>query len=129
MDLDVCYRRDDENLERLARALRVLEARLRGVEDDVSFPLDASSLRNGDSFTFETIAGPLDVLATPAGTGGFDDLDAGAADLNLGDGLIVRVASVEDLIRMKRASARPKDLIQLEQLAALRDELEGRPPP
>ena len=36
------------------------------------------------------------------------------------------VASVEDLIRMKRAAGRPKDLLAVEELGALRDELASR---
>jgi hypothetical protein len=35
----------------------------------------------------------------------------------------VLVASVDDLIRMKRAAGRPKDLLAVEELGALRDEL------
>ena len=66
----------------------------------------------------------VDCLATPAGTEGFVDLDASATDEDL-DGLVVRVASLRDLIRMKRAAGRPQDRIALEWLAALRDELEG----
>ena len=37
--------------------------------------------------------------------------------------LTVPVASLEDLLLMKRASGRPKDLIEAEILAAVRDEL------
>jgi hypothetical protein len=33
--------------------------------------------------------------------------------------------SIEDQIRMKRAAGRPKDLIEVEVLAAVRDEIEG----
>jgi hypothetical protein len=36
--------------------------------------------------------------------------------------LTVSVASIDDLIRMKRAAGRPKDLIEVEVLAAVRDE-------
>lgn len=123
-DLDVCHARDRANLERLAAALRELDARLRGAPPGVPFVLDARTLAAGDHFTFETDAGPLDCLATPAGTEGFADLDASATDEDL-DGLVVRVASLEDLIRMKRAAGRPQDRIALEWLAALRDELAG----
>lgn len=124
-DVDVCYARDTENLEHLAAALRELEARLRGpgVPDDLPFVLDATTLRNGDTFTFETDLGNLDVLGTPSGTRGFDDLDASATSVDV-EGLVVRVTSLDDLIRMKRAAGRPKDLIQLEHLGALRDEIE-----
>jgi hypothetical protein len=41
-------------------------------------------------------------------------------------GLTVLVASVDDLIRMKRAAGRPKDLIEVEVLGALRDEIDAQ---
>jgi hypothetical protein len=125
-DLDLCYARDETNLRALAAALQELGATLRGAPEDVPFILDAASLRSGDHFTFSTGAGPLDVLGTPAGTDGFPDLDALATDEDL-DGLVVRVASIDDLIRMKRAAGRPQDLVAIEWLTALRDELDERP--
>jgi hypothetical protein len=123
-DLDICYSRDPENLDRLAAALAELHATLRGADADVGFVPDAASLAAGDHFTFTTDAGDLDALGTPAGTDGFADLDTNAVDVDL-DGLVVRVASLEDLIRMKRAAGRPKDRVELEILGALRDELRG----
>lgn len=123
-DLDICYARDERNLEALADALRQLGARLRGAPNNAAFQLDAGALKAGDHFTFTTEAGSLDCLGMPAGTGGFPDLDQGATDEDL-DGLTVRVTSVDDLIRMKRAAGRPKDLISLEWLGAVRDETQG----
>jgi hypothetical protein len=128
-DVDVCYARDEANLERLALALRALHARLRGVDDDLPFILDAATIRAGDRFTFVADTGSLDILGSPTGTAGFEDLEAGSEEVDLG-GFTIRVASLEDLIRMKRASARPKDLIEIEVLGALRDEIDsqtGRP--
>ncbi len=122
-DIDICYARDPDNLERLAKTLTDLDARLRGVDDDVPFRLDADTLAAGDSFTFVTAAGNLDILGTPTGTDGFDDLVATATEMDLGD-VTVLVADVEDIIRMKRAAARPKDLVEVEILSALRDELD-----
>ena len=37
-------------------------------------------------------------------------------------GLTILVAAIEDLIAMKRAAGRPKDLIEIEVLAAVREE-------
>jgi len=125
-DLDICYARDAENLDGLAAALLQMDARLRGpgVPDDVPFTPDALTLRHGDTFTLSTSAGAFDVFGTPSGTAGYDDLAASATSIDLGRGLVVRVASLEDLMRMKRAAGRPKDLIQLEHLGALREEIE-----
>ncbi len=125
-DIDICYQRTTENMQRLAEALRHLDAKLRvaRVDNDLPFLLDQATLAAGDSFTFRTDAGDLDVLGTPSGTGGFRDLDAGATTCNLGEGLIVRVVGLDDLIRMKEASARPKDQAHLQVLAALKEMLD-----
>jgi len=121
-DLDICYAREKTNLEHLAAALRELNAKLRGVKEDVPFQLDARTLFNGDSFTFTTDFGALDCLATPSGTSGYNDLKQAAETMPVGGGLKVRVCSIDDLIRMKRAAGRTKDLRALEELGALRDE-------
>ncbi len=123
-DVDICYQRSPENLERLAAALTDLDAELRGVDEDVPFLLDAQTLANGDSFTFTTRLGALDILGVPAGTQGYDDLRAAAIAYDLG-GYEVLVADIEDLIRMKRAAGRPRDLVALEHLGALRDMIDG----
>ncbi|MGH9382520.1 MAG: hypothetical protein ACRD2Z_18225 [Thermoanaerobaculia bacterium] len=124
-DLDLCYARDRVNLERLAEALRALGARLRGVDADVPFLLDAETLERGDHFTFATVAGNLDILGHPAGSRGYEDLLATASDMQLA-GQSVAVVDLDDLIAMKRAAARPKDRIEVEVLGALRDELSKR---
>ncbi len=124
-DLDLCYGRDRENLQRLGAALRELGAHFRSAPEGLPFQMDAATLAAGMNFTFVTDAGNLDVLGQPSGTGGFEDLDRSAEPMDL-DGLTVRVASLDDLIRMKQAAARPKDLIEVEVLGALREEIESR---
>ena len=120
-DVDICYARDKENLERLASVLRDLRARLRGVDDDVPFLLDAKTVQAGGNFTFVTDVGDIDLLAAPAGVEGFSDL-ARSAELVEFDGFSVRLATLDDLIRMKRATGRAKDRAEVEILSALREE-------
>lgn len=122
-DLDICYARDEANLRALAEALREVHARLRGAPADLPFQLDDVTLKNGDHFTFSTDVGDLDVLGTPKGTAGYEQLVRDAEPLDL-EGASVRVASLESLVRMKEAAGRAKDRLGLEILAALRDELE-----
>ncbi len=122
-DVDVCHARDPENLERLADALREVHADLRGAEPGLPFRLDAKALERGDSFTFTTDVGWVDILGTPSGGVGYEEL-ARTADAYTLFGHRVLVASLEDLIRMKRAAGRPKDLLAVEELGALRDEID-----
>lgn len=123
VDIDLCYAREEANLERLAAALSEAHAELRGAEPGLPFRLDARTLKAGDAFTFTTDLGWIDVMATPAGTEGYEDLARTAEPFEL-FGHRVLVAALDDLIRMKRAAGRPKDLIELENLGALRDEID-----
>ncbi|TME97589.1 MAG: hypothetical protein E6I40_01320 [Chloroflexi bacterium] len=127
-DLDICYARDKTNLDRLAAALKELGATLRGAPKDLPFQLDARTLAAGDSFTFDTSAGPFDCLGTPTGTNGYPDLSANAEILDV-EGCKVPVVSLDDLIRMKRSAGRTKDRGAIEGLGALRDERRGRKRP
>jgi hypothetical protein len=122
-DLDICYARDDKNLEALAGALRELGARLRGAPPEIPSIFDAKTLKGGDHFTFRTKFGSLDCLGTPAGSAGYPDLVRGSKEMVI-DSLRVPVAALEDVIQMKRVAGRPKDLVEVEILAALREEIE-----
>lgn len=88
-------------------------------------PIDRRALRAGDVFTLSTRYGDLDLLAHPDPGLDFDSLGSRAIAAEI-FGMRVRVASLEDLIAMKRAAGRPKDLIELEVLGALREELDRR---
>jgi hypothetical protein len=124
-DVDVCFALDRENLERLERALRSLTAVRRELPPGVSAPLDARALRAGDVFTLTTRYGDLDLLAHPDPDLDFESLAARSIRAQV-LGVPIRVASLEDLIAMKRAAGRPKDRIELEILGALREELDLR---
>jgi len=125
-DLDICHARDRSNLEALATVLGSMNARLRGAPADLPFVCDWRTLHNGDSFTFVTDLGDFDILGTPVGSGGFAALAPAAVPYDLGD-FEVLVASIDDLMAMKRAAGRAKDLAALEILGALREEVDRRP--
>ncbi len=117
-DLDITYATDAGNLEALGGVLVALEARLRGVDDDVPFVPDAATLRNVELLTLRTVAGDLDVLARPAGAPAYDVLRRRAERLDVG-GFAILVASTADLISMKTAAGRGKDLIDVAELQAI----------
>lgn len=118
-DLDITYATDAENLDRLGGVLVDLGARLRGVSDDVPFVPDGRTLRRTRILTLDTADGPLDLLAAPDGAPGYSALRE-AAEVGVISGVEVRVASLDDLIAMKRTAGRPKDLVAVEELEAIR---------
>jgi hypothetical protein len=127
-DLDICYARDPGNLERLAAVLSDVVAVRRGLPDDAPRmpPLDARTLRAGGLFTLTTRFGDFDLIANPDPGLDYEQLAQGAMASTV-DGVLLKVASLDDLISMKRAAGRPKDRIELEILGALREEIDRRP--
>ena len=109
-DLDITPERSRENLDRLAAALRRLNARLAEIPDDIAeaFQLDGVTLGNGSIWTFTTDHGRLDVAFEPSGTQGYRDLRRGAQETEI-DGMRIVVASLEDVIRSKEAADRERD--------------------
>ncbi|MDO8187638.1 hypothetical protein Q5424_19050 [Conexibacter sp. JD483] len=117
-DLDICFARDDANLTVLGRALIELEARLRRVDDDVPFVPDGATLRRVQTLTMDTSAGEFDILARPDGSPPYARLRQNAERYDLG-AFAVLVASIDDLIAMKRAAGRPKDRADIGELQAI----------
>jgi hypothetical protein len=113
-DLDVTPARSGENLERLALALRDLDAKLRSASspEGVPFPIEAETLATADTWTLTTRAGDVDLMFSPAGTQGYDDLRRGARRERIA-GVTVTVAALADVIRSKEAANREKDNMQL----------------
>ena len=121
-DLDICYATDATNLERLGAHLISLDAKLRGIDEDVPFVPDARTLRHTQTLTLSTRDGDLDLLVGPPGSPGYAALRRRADVIDL-DGESVRIASLEDLIAMKRAGGRPQDQIDVESLEIARNRL------
>jgi hypothetical protein len=97
----------------------------RGLEGGIHAPIDHRALSAGDVFTLSTRFGDLDLLAHPEPQLDFEKLVSRSIAAGI-FGVEVPVASLEDLMAMKRAAGRPKDRIELEILGALREELDRR---
>ena len=119
-DLDILFERNASNVDRLAKVLVELHAVRRDLPEDVKAPIDARALRNGTNFLLSTDLGDLDCISETA-SGGFtyEQIVPTAERVRIGRELVVLVAALDELIRMKRATGRPKDRIEVETLAAL----------
>jgi hypothetical protein len=122
-DIDIAYARDDDNLERLAAALRKLEATLRDAPAGLPFVPDAGTLRAGSHFTFSTPYGSLDLLSDSDGVPHYADLKRAAGEPANLEGAAVHVASLDHLIAMKERSGRTKDRLMATEYRVLADEL------
>jgi hypothetical protein len=109
-DLDITPDRPRANLDRLAAALRRINAHPTVMADDVAaaFQLDGPTRGNGSIWTFVTDHGRLDVAFEPSGTRGYNDLRRGAQETEI-DGMRILFASLEDVIRSKEAADRERD--------------------
>ncbi len=123
-DVDLCYRRTPDNLERLATALGTLDLTLRGAPPELKFRLDAQALALGQNYTFEVDGEyPLDFLGYLEPIGTYEDLLPHAETVVI-SGRPTHVVGLDDLIRIRRYLGRSKDkesLVQLEAIKRLRE--------
>ena len=124
-DVDITPERSHANLTRLSAALHTLGARVRaeGVPDGLPFDHDPESLDAAGVWNLTTDLGDLDISFIPTGTDGFADLDRSARATEV-YGVVVRIASLQDIVRSKQAANRPKDqrvLPTLRDILARRD--------
>jgi hypothetical protein len=121
-DIDITPDADRRNLDRLATALGELGARFRlpdGPAAGVAIPggVTAAWLAEMVSLALVTDAGPLDVNLMPDGTTGFADLSRAVTSIEY-EGIGVPTAALEDVLRSKEASGRPKDLVVIPAIRA-----------
>jgi hypothetical protein len=139
MDFDLVADFGRQNLRRLAAAMRELGARTRteGYVDEAT--LEASkALVHEDFFermeitTWDTDAGALDVLRNiPAADGArqtYQDLAERSTNTQYGT-VVVKVASLDDIVASKQWANRPKDTAALPELRSLQDRGDDRPGP
>lgn len=120
-DADITPAEDKPNLDRLARALNELNAKVYTESVPEGLPFDCSSaiLRRARMWNLVTSAGRLDIAFRPSGVEGYDDLKKDAERFEA-FGVRFFVASLDDIIRSKEAAGRPKDLDDVAILKAMK---------
>jgi hypothetical protein len=136
-DFDCLARQTPENFERLATALKQLNARLRvgGLSDEeaalLPVQLDGIALARMGISTWRTDAGDIDVMIDMPDRSGtrhrFEHFEPRSARQELA-GIIVSVAALPDVIASKEHANRPKDLDALPELRAIAEQTPAVPP-
>ena len=120
-DADITPATDKSNLERLASALKELDAKVytESVPAGLRFDCSAASLSRAKLWNLVTKAGRLDIAFEPSGLKGYDDV---ARDAERFEAFGVRflVASLDDIIRSKESTGRAKDADDVVVLRAIK---------
>jgi hypothetical protein len=129
-DADCVVRRERKNLDRLAAALRELNARLRvgGMSDaearTLPVQIDGLALETAGMTTWMTDAGPFDVLAGLEAPDGrllpYEEL-VERVTIFQGNGFAIRTAAIDDIINAKERADRPKDRNALPELHQIQE--------
>ena len=119
-DLDVCYDTGRANVGKVVRLVKKWSAYPRGWEPGLPFAVDARTFTTTPVMTLRTSEGDLDLLDRVDGVGAFQDAFESSEEVTAFS-IRFRVLTLDALIRARRASARPKDLAQIQTLEALAD--------
>jgi hypothetical protein len=129
-DVDIVPAANADNLARLSKALKALDAKVRAGDEAFPFDHDPLSLAAARVWNLTTKYGDLDITFTPSGTQGYDDLKRDAIEVTI-RGTTVKLAALVDIVRSKEAAGRDKDRRALPVLRELVDrqlrERAGRP--
>ena len=107
-DLDLVHSRTPNNIERLMTALESLDAHYRGRAGRKMKP-GRSHLSSPGHQLLMTQAGPLDLLGIIGKGHGYQELLTHTMEMELGNGLTIRLLDLQTLIKIKEETARDKD--------------------
>jgi hypothetical protein len=119
-DVDVVHRRSPENVARLLRVLRQIDAVYR--HDPRRLAPNESHLLGPGHQLLESKLGDVDCLGAIDAGKTYEDLIGATTLMELGHGLALPVIELDTLIEIKRRAGRPKDIAVLPILEATRDE-------
>ena len=111
-DIDLVYSREPSNVDRLLNFLRETDAIFR-LQPERRLRPEASHLAGSCHLNLLTRYGPVDLLATIGDNLSFSDLLPHSGEMNIGEGIRIRVLNLETLISIKEQLASDKDLAVL----------------
>jgi hypothetical protein len=122
LDVDIIPAPDVQNYERLATALDELGAPASATDSEFRDldPRDSFDLARAGVLQLATAAGDLDILNGAPGAPPYEDLRKRAVEVEV-RGTPVRIASLDDVIAMKRAIGRARDLRDIAELTSLEE--------
>lgn len=121
-DLDALIQIGEDNADRLSLALDELDARYR--EHQSAIKPTKEDILAGGHLLLLTRAGPLDILGFVGDENRYEDLVHHSTEVSMTIGTF-RVLDLDELIRQKKISDRPKDRAMLELLEeALRQQMQ-----
>jgi hypothetical protein len=123
-DLDIVYRRSEDNIHRLVAALAPYKPYLRGAPPGLPFAWDVRTIQRGLNFTLTTDLGALDLFGEITGGGRYEDLLPDCIPISVFDSTC-HCLGLERLIQVKRAAGRPRDLEAVAELEAILEERTG----
>jgi hypothetical protein len=108
LDIDVVHSRDAANIARLLPVLEILDAIFR-IQPERRLRPNASHLASAGHLNLITRYGPLDLLGTIGRELGYQDLLPHSIELDISEGLRIRVLDLETLIAIKEQLGGEKD--------------------
>lgn len=110
-DLDIVHRQSGQNIKRLMKFFKSVDAYQRRPDDKIIIPIEADFKEKGH-LQLRTRHGPIDVLAYIEKEQGFDDLLASTVEIKY-HGQNVYVLSLEKILDLKRDSNDSKDRFRM----------------
>ncbi len=111
-DVDIVHSRDAENVTRLLLVLESLDAVFR-IQPERRLKPAATHLSGTGHLNLITRFGPLDLLGTIGRDLDYPDLRPHSSEMDIGNGVLIRVLNLEKLIEIKEELAGEKDLAML----------------
>jgi predicted nucleotidyltransferase len=118
-DCDLAFDKTKDNLLSLKGALEELGARPIRASENGPFELDFSILMS-PFMHLKSEAGPIDLINRLPNIDSYEELARNALKVEI-EGVEIRIASIDDIIRLKTDTGRERDLLHITMLRSLKD--------